>query len=189
MHKTIRQSVEVPILETERLRLRGHRTGDFDACCALWAETEVVRHTTGKVQSREEVWWRVLRYIGHWALMGYGFWALEEKASGKFIGEVGFADFKREINPSLGDAPESGWILGSAFHGKGYATEAMRAVIAWGDEHFGAVRTACLIQPDNAASLRVAEKLGYREYARSTYRENEVLMLERLATPQAQTTI
>lgn len=174
-------AVEVPVLETERLRLRGHRVGDLDACAALWADTDVVRHTTGKPQTREEVWWRILRYIGHWALMGYGFWALEEKASGKFVGEVGFADFKRSLDPPLGDTPESGWILASEFHGKGYATEAMRAVIAWGDEHFGAVRTACLIHPDNAASIRVAEKLGYREYARSSYRDKEVVLLERLA--------
>jgi RimJ/RimL family protein N-acetyltransferase len=100
---------------------------------------------------------------------------------------VGFADFKRNLDPPLGDTPESGWILASAFHGKGYATEAMRAVIAWGDEHFEAARTACLIHPDNAASLRVAEKLGYREYARSTYRDKQVLMLERLASETART--
>lgn len=173
--------VNIPVLETERLRLRGHRADDLDACAAMWADSEVVRHTTGKPQPREEVWWRILRYIGHWALMGYGFWALEERASGKFVGEVGLADFKREMNPSLGETPESGWVLASEFHGKGYATEAMRAVMAWGDEHFGAERTACLIHPDNDASLRVAEKLGYRQYARSTYRENEVLMLERIA--------
>jgi RimJ/RimL family protein N-acetyltransferase len=179
--------VNVPVLETERLRLRGPRADDLDACAALWADTEVVRHTTGKPQTREEVWWRILRYIGHWALMGYGFWALEEKASGAFVGEVGFADFKRNLDPPLGDTPESGWILASAFHGKGYATEAMRAVIAWGDEHFEAARTACLIHPDNAASLRVAEKLGYREYARSTYRDKQVLMLERLASETART--
>jgi RimJ/RimL family protein N-acetyltransferase len=175
---------EIPVLETERLRLRGHRVDDLDACSALWADPVVVRHTTGKPQTPEEVWWRMLRYIGHWALMGYGFWALEEKASGRFIGDVGFADFKREMNPSLGETPESGWIVAPEFHGKGYATEAMRAVIAWGDEHFGAVRTACLIQPGNAASLRVAEKCGYHQYARSTYRENEVLMLERLPATQ-----
>lgn len=187
MHKATRQSVAIPVLETERLRLRGHRADDLDACAALWADTEVVRHTTGKPQTREEVWWRILRYIGHWALMGYGFWALEEKASGKFVGDVGFADFKRELTPSLGDTPESGWVLASEFHGKGYATEAMRAVIAWGDEHFGAVRTACLIHPDNTASLRVAEKLGYREYARSAYREHDVLLLERPAAQTAQT--
>lgn len=185
MHQLVPFAVNVPVLETERLRLRGHRVDDFDVCFALWSDTEVVRHTTGKPQTREEVWWRILRYIGHWALMGYGFWALEEKASGKFVGELGFADFKREMNPSLGDTPESGWILVSEFHRKGYATEAMRAVIAWGDEHFGAVRTACLIHPDNVASLRVAEKLGYHKYARSIYREKEVAILERLAASQA----
>ena len=172
---------EIPILETPRLRLRGHRVDDFDACCALWADPEVVRHTTGKPQTREEVWARLLRYIGHWELLGYGFWALEEKASGNFIGEVGFADFKRTLDPPLGDTPEIGWVLVPGAHGKGYATEAVRAAIVWGDEHLGAVRTACLIHPENAASIRVAGKCGYGEYARSRYKEHDVILLERTA--------
>ena len=177
--------INIPVLETPRLRLRGHRVDDLDACSALWADTEVVRHTTGKPQTREEVWFRILRYVGHWGLLGYGFWALEEKASGDFIGEVGFADFKRALDPPLGDTPEIGWILASSAHGKGYATEAVRAVIAWGDEHFGGVRTACLIHPDNAASIRVADKCGYREYARSRYKEHDVILLERAAPARA----
>jgi len=182
MQSTVPPSVEIPILETPRLRLRGHRADDLDACCSLWADPEVVRHTTGKLQTREEVWSRILRYIGHWALLRYGFWALEEKDGGSFIGEVGFADFKRTLDPPLGDTPEIGWILISSAHGKGYATEAVRAVVSWGDEHFGAVRTACLIHPENAASIRVAEKCGYREYARSRYKEHDVILLERTAS-------
>ncbi len=179
MQKPVPFVVEIPVLETERLLLRGHRADDLDACAAMWGDPVVVLHTTGKVQTREEVWARILRYIGHWALMGYGFWALEEKASGRFLGEVGFADFKRPVDPPLGDTPEAGWILASGFHGKGYATEAVLAAIAWGDEHFGKVRTACLIHPDNRASLRVAEKCGYRAYERATYKEHEVIMLAR----------
>jgi len=172
-------SIDIPILETPRLRLRGHRIDDLDACAVMWADPVVVRHTTGKPQTREEVWFRILRYVGHWALLGYGFWALEEKASSNLIGEVGFADFKRALDPPLGDTPEIGWILAPSAHGKGYATEAVRAVIAWGDEHFGSVRTVCLIQPENAASIRVADKCGYREYARTRYKENDVMLLER----------
>jgi RimJ/RimL family protein N-acetyltransferase len=108
MNQSVHRAVDVPILETERLRLRSHRAGDLDACCAVWADPTVVLHTTGKVQTREEVWARILRYIGHWELMGYGLWAVEEKAGGSFIGEAGFADFKRELDPPLGDAPEIG---------------------------------------------------------------------------------
>jgi RimJ/RimL family protein N-acetyltransferase len=73
--------------------------------------------------------------------------------------------------------------LASGFHGKGYGTEAVRAIVAWGDRHFGQVRTVCLIHPDNPASIRLAQKYGYREYASSTYRDKEVLLFER--TPKA----
>ena len=177
-------NVEIPVLETERLRLRGHRLDDLDACAALWSDTEVVRHTTGKPQTREEVWSRILRYVGHWALLDFGFWAIEEKSTGAFVGELGFADFKRALEPSFDGVPEIGWILVSSAHGKGYATEGVRAAIAWGDQHFGAVRTACLIHPENLASIRVAEKCGYREFHRTTYKEHEVLMFERPASPQ-----
>ena len=179
MQQTVYPVVNVPVLETERLRLRAHRLDDFPASAAMWADPIVTRHTTGKPQTPEEVWARLLRYIGHWAMLGFGFWAVEEKDSGEFVGELGFADFKRELEPSLDGIPEIGWILVPRFHGKGYATEGVGAVIAWGDEHFGAVKTVCLIQPENLASIRVAGKFGYREYARSTYKEHEVIMLAR----------
>jgi RimJ/RimL family protein N-acetyltransferase len=174
-------AVEVPIIETARLRLRGHRTEDFAACAAMWADPIVTRHPTGKPLSHEETWTKILRYAGLWPLLGYGFWAVEEKASGKFIGELGFADFKRDITPPLGDTSEMGWVLVSQAHGKGYATEAVQAAIVWGDEHFGQKETACLIHPENLASIRVAEKCGYREFRRTTYKNHELILLSRLA--------
>jgi RimJ/RimL family protein N-acetyltransferase len=176
---------EVPTLETERLRLRGHRSDDLANCAAMWAEPVVVRHTVGKPLTEEESWRRLLTYVGHWALMGFGFWVVEEKASRKFVGEVGFVDYKRDIEPSLKGVPEIGWVLASHAHGKGYATEAVRAVVAWGDAQFpslvGAMRTACIIQLENIASIRVAEKCGYREFARTNYKAHPVLMFVREA--------
>ncbi len=174
-------AVEVPILETARLRLRGHRLDDFAACSAMWADPVVTRHIGGKPSTQEEVWTRLLRYVGHWAWLGFGYWALEEKASGEFIGELGFADFKRDIEPLLKDMPELGWALVSRAHGKGYATEAVGAATVWGDEHFGRKQTACLIHPENLASIRVAEKCGYRESQRTTYKDHEVILSVRPA--------
>ena len=179
MHDAVRFAVEVPTLETERLRLRGHRLDDFAACAAMWGDPIVTRHIGGKPLSPEEAWAKILRYAGLWSLLGYGYWAVEEKATGEFAGELGFADFKRDLQPPLGDMPEAGWALVSRVHGKGYATEAIRAVTSWGDQHFGAVRTACIIHPDNIASIRVAEKCGYREYRRTLYKEHEVILLAR----------
>jgi len=78
----------------------------------------------------------LLRYAGHWALLGYGYWVAEEKSTGAFVGELGFADYKRDLQPALPEVPEAGWVLMPWAHGKGYATEAVRAIALWGDAHF-----------------------------------------------------
>jgi len=160
----------VPIIETARLRLRRHEIADFDACAAMWGDMAIARFIGGRPYTREEVWARILRYVGHWALMGYGFWAIEEKSSGEFIGEMGLADFERDIDPPLGDGPEAGWALRAASHGKGYAEEALRAVLAWGDEHFAGQTITCLIDADNAASVKLAGKCGFRPLREVTYK-------------------
>ena len=168
-----------PILETERLTLSGHRAEDLDDCLAMWSDPGVVRYIGGKPSGREEVWARLLRYVGHWAVSGYGFWQIRERASGRFVGEVGLADFKRDIAISFAGAPETGWVLMPWAHGKGFATEAMTAVLAWSDAAHP--RTMCLIDPGNAASHRVAAKVGYRELARADYKGENVVVLERNA--------
>jgi RimJ/RimL family protein N-acetyltransferase len=174
--------VTVPAVETTRLILRGHRLADFAACAAMWADPRVTRYIGGRPFSGEDVWARLLRYVGHWALLGFGFWAVEEKAGGGFIGELGFADFKREITPSLDGLPELGWTLSPSVWDRGYATEAVRAAVAWGAGHFGPTqRTVCLIDPENLASIRVATKCGYQELQRTTYRGQPTLLFARQA--------
>lgn len=172
--------IEVPVLETGRLRLRGHRLEDFEPCAAMSAHPIVIRHTTGRALPPEEAWAKLLRNAGLWLLLGYGYWAVEEKATGEFVGQLGFADFKRDIEPPLKGIPEIGWILAPHVHGRGYATEAARVAITWADEHLGAQRTACVIHTGNDASIRVAEKCGYREFQRTQYKDHEVVMFERL---------
>jgi len=168
----------IPILETERLRLRGHRLDDLEACVALWGDPLVTRYIGGKPSTRELTWARLLRYAGHWSMLGFGYWVVEGKSTGDVIGEVGFADFKREFEPAL-DVPEIGWVLAPPMHGKGYGTEAVRAALAWGDRHLDSPRTVCLIAPENAPSIRVAEKCGYREILRTTYKDEPTLLFER----------
>ncbi|HYD89399.1 MAG TPA: GNAT family N-acetyltransferase [Vitreimonas sp.] len=167
-----------PMIETERVRLRGHNLNDFDCSAAMWADENVTRFIGGKPSSREDSWRRFQTYVGHWALMGHGFWLIEEKASGRFLGEGGFGTFKREIEPPF-EAPEQGWVLAPHAHGKGYAHEAMRAAIAWGEQHFKRSDFVCLIAPENAASLKLAEKLGYREFGRAPYRGEPSVQLRR----------
>jgi RimJ/RimL family protein N-acetyltransferase len=164
------QAFDVPVLETERLKLRAHRLEDFAASAALWADPAVTQYVGGKPLTEEEAWTRFLRYVGHWALLGFGYWVVEEKATGNFTGEVGFSNYKRDLKKEFQSVPEIGWVLASQSHGQGYATEAVRSVIAWGDRHFVEPHTFCLIHPDNLPSIRVAEKCGYRESQPTTYK-------------------
>lgn len=169
----------VPVIETERLILRGHKPDDFPAFAAIRADPLVARFTTGKPIKEEEAWSKFLTCLGLWLNLGYGYWAIEEKASGEFIGEAGFGDFKRDITPSIKGIPEIGWLLGSPFHGRGLGGEAVAAVVAWGDKTFGGKTTVCIIDPDNPASLRLAEKFGYKEYARTEFKGEKVILFRR----------
>lgn len=157
-----------PILDTDRLRLRPHQVSDFADCVAMWSDPAITRYTIGDPAPPQRTWMRILAYRGHWALLGFGYWAVEEKDTGRYVGELGFAEFKRDLQPSIEGIPELGWALISQAHGKGYATEALRAVVAWGDGHFGSVRTVCIIHPGNRQSFRVADKLGYKELFRTS---------------------
>jgi RimJ/RimL family protein N-acetyltransferase len=168
-----------PLLTSERLRLRGHSREDFARCAELWADPQVTRFIGGRPFTREESWARLLRYAGHWILNGYGFWVIEEKATGRYIGEVGFADHQRDITPSLDGMPEIGWMLAPEVHGRGYATEAVRTALFWGDAHLRARHTSCLIHPENVPSLRIAEKCGYRILQPTTYKGHPTILLLR----------
>ena len=179
MASLFQSSVQVPVIETERLKLRGHRLEDFGACAAMWADPVVTRHIGGRPFSEEESWTRLLRYVGHWALLGFGYWVVEEKPTGSFVGEIGFADYKRDMQPPLKGTPEIGWAFAAQSHGKGYATESVRAAVAWADARFGAGPTACIIAPENLASIRVAEKCGYRKLRLASYKGQATMLFVR----------
>jgi RimJ/RimL family protein N-acetyltransferase len=170
-------------IETPRLILRGHTLEDFEALHAMWNEPAVYRHITGRPSTREESWNRLLRYIGHWILLGYGYWAVEERATVRFLGEMGFADFHRDIDPPLEGRPELGWVIKTAAHGMGYATEALNTIAAWGDAHFGGKETVCMIAPENTASIRVAKKIGFVEKLETTYKGEPTVVFYR--TPKS----
>lgn len=171
--------MNAPTVETERLRLRAHRLRDFDAVAEMWGLEGVYRYIGGKPSTREESWSRMVRLPGLWALLGYGYWVVEEKDTGAFVGEVGFADFKRDLTPSIEGEPEHGWVLAPHAQGKGYATEAVNGSLKWLMENTPWRRTACIIAPDNGASIRVAEKTGYREIARTTYKTTPTIVYRR----------
>jgi RimJ/RimL family protein N-acetyltransferase len=172
---------EAPVISTARLTLRAHETHDYAALHAMWSEPQVHEFITGRPPTPEESWGRLLRYAGHWKLLGYGYWAVEERATGRFVGEMGFADYHRNKMAALKDTPELGWVLSTIVHRRGYATEALAAITQWGDRNFKAKRTACIIAPENTASLRVAKKLGFVEDRRTTYNGDPTILLYRTA--------
>jgi RimJ/RimL family protein N-acetyltransferase len=171
-------SLDIPVIETERLKMRGHSIEDASKVTALWSNPEVTRYIGGKQLTAEECWSRLLRYVGHWSLLGFGYWILEEKATGDFVGEVGFSDYRRNVEPEIGAVPEVGWVLIPPKHGMGYATEAVHAVLDWGRGHFGPSPVACLIHPDHRASIRVAHKCGFKERQLGMYKGNPVLIFD-----------
>lgn len=150
------------------------------AYAALWAEETVTRFIRGKPLTEEESWLRLLRQAGHWPLLGFGYWIVEEKSTGTLLGEAGLAEFRREIVPSIIGIPEAGWVFSPAVHGRGFAREAMEAILKWGAEHFADnTQTVCLIHPDNAASLQLAARLGYKEERQTIFRGQLTTVLKR----------
>ena len=152
----------IPLIDTGRLRLRPHRASDHGAAIDLWQRPEVYRFIGGSPLSAQEVWLRLLRYSGLWDVLGYGYWAVELRASGDYIGQLGFADFRRGLVGFDGRYPEAGWVIHPNHAGHGFASEGMVAACAWLDAQRAHPRSFCLIDAANGASLRVAGKLGYR---------------------------
>lgn len=151
---------EVPVLETERLVLRAHRPEDFEAHAALWADATVTRFIGGRPLTREEAWARFLRTAGHWRLLGFGFWAIEAKASGRLVGEAGFHEMRRSIAPAFEGTPEAGWLLDPAVGGQGHASEIARAIHEWSDAN-------------------LAARAGYRAEAETSYHGAPTLLMRR----------
>jgi len=142
------------MLRTARLQLRPHTPEDLDDRFALWSHPTTVRYIGGSPLNREDVWSRLLRSLGHWQALGFGYFVVHHHQ--RFLGEVGVADFRRE-NQHLPGAGEVGWILHPDVHGQGYALEAVTAVLDW-----FARPTGCIIHPDNQASLKLAAKLDFQ---------------------------
>ncbi len=179
-------TITAPTIETERLILRAHTADDFDTVCAIWNHPMIVDSITLRTSTRQEIWFRILRYAGLWPLLGYGYWAVEERASGRFLGDVGFADFKRSIEPPTDGIPEAGWVIDPNIQGKGYATEAILAALTWLDHHRPELTSTCIISPDNLPSLRVADKCGYKELTRTVLNGNPIIQFLRKAAHPAE---
>ncbi|MBO9707643.1 MAG: GNAT family N-acetyltransferase [Caulobacter sp.] len=168
-----------PILTTDRLTLAPQEISDFEDSAAMWSDPLVTRHIGGRTSTPEESWARLLRGRGLWALLGYGYWAVRETTTGRYVGEVGFGDFRRGLEPSIDGTPEMGWALATWAQGQGFASEAVAAALSWGVGQWDRAPVVCIIDPDNAPSLKLAHKMGFLEVTRPTYRDAPTVLLQR----------
>jgi RimJ/RimL family protein N-acetyltransferase len=153
----------IPVLETERLRMRAWRESDLEAFADICADASLACYIGG-VCSRNDAWRRMAAFAGHWSLRGYGVWAIEGKADGAFKGWSGL--WRPEGSPE----PEVNWGLAAAAQGRGLATEAATRARLYAYETLGWTTAISLIALANRPSIRVAERLGARLERTLTYR-------------------
>jgi len=168
----------VTTLNSERLTLRPVGADEMPDLVALWQNETFTRFIMGRALSEEEIWFRLLRDIGHWQIKGYGNWAVRETSSGAYVGSVGIFDYRRDMKPAF-EAPELGWGIAPQFQGQGMATEAVATALKWADSQSGFSRTVCMISPDNAASVKLAARNGYHCYTKTDYKGSPVKLFER----------
>lgn len=158
-------------IETERLILRGWRPDDFEDFARISADPEVMRYmANGQPATRPQAWRAMAVFVGHWSLRGYGLWAAEERATGRFVGRIGL------WNPEGWPGLEVGWLLDRAYWGRGLATEGARAALEYAFTTLGADHVISVIDPRNTRSIRVAERIGERFERKYDFDGNPVLI-------------
>ena len=167
-----------PRLETDRLVLGLAGREDYIRLRDLVADPQVQRFL-GPVPENPtaDMFSRALRAAGSWQLYGYGMFLVQEKASGDFIGQAGVFHSLRGFGKGLDDVPEAAWMIAQKHWGKGYALEAMTAALDWFDHQHSHNRVACIIDPENTASVRLAARLGFLHYDAHTFADGESVNL------------
>ncbi|MGA2550300.1 MAG: GNAT family N-acetyltransferase [Burkholderiaceae bacterium] len=168
-----------PTLETERLILRPLVLSDFEAYVSFWQNPEVVRYISGAPIPRDASWTRLLRTAGHWQFLGFGFFAIEHKATRLLIGEVGFQEMRRVIEPSIEGTLETGWGILPEYQGQGMATEVVRAALEWAGLAHPRMEYSCIVSPENQPSLKLAAKFGFEKDTTTTFLGKPVVILRR----------
>jgi RimJ/RimL family protein N-acetyltransferase len=167
--------VNIPVLESERLILRGARLEDFPDHAAMWEDPRTRRYFQNYPYSEEDTWMRFQRNFGQWYLFNYGWWVVEDKASHRYAGMIGFFQARRPLDLPYRDEPEAGWAIAPDFHRQGYAREALATGLRWADGNISSGCSWCMINAENLPSRKVAEAAGYREAQTAEYKGAPVL--------------
>lgn len=144
----------IPTLTTERLILRAPQESDLEAEVAFYA-SERSAHVGGPVP-RDQVWRMLATFLGHWALRGYGFWGIQDRETGAYLGRAGL------WFPEGWPEREIGWALMAGAEGRGIAKEAALAAREYAYKVLNWETTISLIAPSNTRSIALAERLGAR---------------------------
>lgn len=172
----------IPTINTARVTLRAMRPDDFARFAEIWADAEVVQFVGGKPKSRDEAWRSFLINAGHWQMMGFGQWAVEEHATKRMLGQVGFFNGARGLGADFDAHPEAGWLLAREAQGRGLGPEAAEAAHDW----FDRVVTGplvCMIDCAHRKSQRLAQNLGYKAFRRADDPDGAVDLFIRKAPP------
>jgi len=172
---------EAPRIETERLVLRHWRKDDLRPWLEVMQRPETNRFLGSAAITPEDLWRRLSAAVGSWSLMGFGGWAVTHRDSDQVIGNVGFFNAWRDLEPVFGEDPEMGWIFSPDVQGHGYAMEAGRAALGWAQESLAPTAMWAIIAPGNEPSIRLARKLGFEPVHETTYHDEPTLVLRRPA--------
>ncbi len=144
-------------LETERLKLEPFQVAHYDGLRVMESDPDIMLYiSNGVVKTPEETWESITRVQQRWEKYGFSWWAVREKVSGQVVG----ATCLRHL-ANIESAPlEIGWRLIAEHHGKGYASEAAQAVIAFAKQQIGTSYLVAVAVPENHASQRVMQRIG-----------------------------
>lgn len=172
-----------PLLTTARLDLYRPVASDLAAIAAMVAPDVMRRHLGPRAPTLADEFARLMRNAGSWALYGYGSCIVRLRGDDTVVGVCGvfhsWRGFGAEVVPAFDDVAEAGWIIAQPHWGKGYATEAMHAVLGWFDATHGPARVVCMIEHGNAASFGVAARLGFAARAEHDWDGARLTLLER----------
>ncbi len=164
------------VLSVGEFDLRPPAIADLDANLAL-LEPDAMRRYLGSVRpSKPDLYARILRTAGSWAVYGYGTFMVWHRPSGGLAGTCGLFPSYRGLGEDFDMMPEAGWIIAEPYWGQGLATTAMMAVHDWFDATHGRQRTVAMIEDGHDVSDRVARKLGYDFYRTGTLPDSDTVM-------------